>query len=34
MTSSPKAIALQLDGAMVWKQEDHNQWIALIRFNR
>ncbi len=30
----PEAIALQLDGAMVWKQEDHNQWIALIRFNR
>jgi hypothetical protein len=19
---------------MVWKQEDHGQWIALIRFNR
>jgi hypothetical protein len=30
----PEAIALQLHGSMVWKQEDHGQWIALIRFNR
>jgi 4-amino-4-deoxy-L-arabinose transferase-like glycosyltransferase len=30
----PEAIALQLHGTMVWKQEDHGQWIALIRFNR
>jgi hypothetical protein len=30
----PEAIALQLHGDMVWKQEDHGQWIALIRFNR
>ena len=31
---SPEAIALQLHGDLVWKQEDHGQWIALIRFNR
>jgi 4-amino-4-deoxy-L-arabinose transferase-like glycosyltransferase len=30
----PEAIALQLHGIMVWKQEDHGQWIAIIRFNR
>jgi hypothetical protein len=30
----PEAIALQLHGSMVWKQEDQGQWIALIRFNR
>jgi 4-amino-4-deoxy-L-arabinose transferase-like glycosyltransferase len=30
----PEAIALQLHGDLVWKQEDHGQWIALIRFNR
>ena len=30
----PEAIAIQLHGSMVWKQEDHGQWIALIRFNR
>lgn len=30
----PEAIALQLHGSMVWKQEDHGQWIALIRFSR
>jgi len=30
----PEAIALQLHGSMVWKQEYHGQWIALIRFNR
>jgi hypothetical protein len=31
---SPEAIALELHGDLVWKQEDHGQWIALIRFNR
>lgn len=30
----PEAIALQLKGSLVWQREDHNQWIALIRFNR
>ncbi len=30
----PEAIALQLHGSLVWKQDDHGQWIALIRFNR
>ena len=30
----PEAIAVQLHGALVWKQEDQGQWIALIRFNR
>ncbi len=30
----PEVIALQLHGSLVWKQEDHGQWIALIRFNR
>ncbi len=30
----PEAIAQQLHGNLVWKQEDHGQWIALIRFNR
>jgi hypothetical protein len=30
----PEEIALQLHGTLVWKQEDHGQWIALIRFNR
>jgi len=30
----PEAIALQLHGTIVWKQEDHGQWIALIRFER
>jgi 4-amino-4-deoxy-L-arabinose transferase-like glycosyltransferase len=30
----PEVIALQLHGSMVWKQEDHGQWIAIIRFNR
>jgi 4-amino-4-deoxy-L-arabinose transferase-like glycosyltransferase len=30
----PEEIALELHGALVWKQEDHGQWIALIRFNR
>jgi len=27
-------IALELHGTLIWKQEDHGQWIALIRFNR
>ncbi|WP_239461945.1 ArnT family glycosyltransferase [Occallatibacter savannae] len=31
---APEAIALRLHGTMVWKREDHNQWIALLRFNR
>jgi 4-amino-4-deoxy-L-arabinose transferase-like glycosyltransferase len=30
----PEAIALRLKGNLVWEHEDHNQWIALIRFNR
>jgi 4-amino-4-deoxy-L-arabinose transferase-like glycosyltransferase len=30
----PEEIARQLGGALVWKQEDQGQWIALIRFNR
>ena len=30
----PAAIALRLKGNLVWQREDHNQWIALIRFNR
>jgi hypothetical protein len=30
----PKEIARELHGDLVWKQEDHGQWIALIRFNR
>jgi hypothetical protein len=30
----PEQIASQLGGALVWKQEDQGQWIALIRFNR
>jgi hypothetical protein len=31
---SPEAIAVKLKGSLVWQGEDHNQWIALIRFNR
>ena len=31
---SPEVIAHELHGDLVWKQEDHGQWIALIRFNR
>ena len=31
---SPEAIAVQLHGEVVWREEDHGQWIALIRFNR
>jgi hypothetical protein len=30
----PEAIALHLHGHLVWKRDDHNQWIALLRFNR
>jgi len=30
----PEAIALRLHGSLVWKREDHNQWIALLRFDR
>jgi hypothetical protein len=30
----PEEIARQLHGALVWKQEDQGQWVALIRFNR
>ena len=30
----PEAVALRLHGSLVWKREDHNQWIALLRFNR
>jgi hypothetical protein len=30
----PEAIAIRLHGTLVWKREDHNQWIALLRFNR
>jgi hypothetical protein len=31
---SPQAIANRLDGTLIWHQEDHGQWIGLIRFNR
>jgi hypothetical protein len=30
----PEAIALRLDGSLIWQREDHGLWIALIRFNR
>ncbi|MGD0548367.1 MAG: glycosyltransferase family 39 protein, partial [Terracidiphilus sp.] len=30
----PEEIARQLGGAIVWKQQDQGQWIALIHFNR
>src|SRR5262249_17969076 len=30
----PEEIAVRLHGALVWEREDHNQWIALLRFNR
>jgi len=30
----PEEIARQLHGDLVWQQQDHGQWIALIRFNR
>jgi hypothetical protein len=29
----PDLIARQLDGTLVWRLDDHNLWIALIRFN-
>jgi 4-amino-4-deoxy-L-arabinose transferase-like glycosyltransferase len=31
---SPEAIAALLNGNLVWKKEDHGQWIALIGFTR
>jgi len=31
---APEVIARQLHGDLVWQQQDHGQWIALIRFNR
>jgi 4-amino-4-deoxy-L-arabinose transferase-like glycosyltransferase len=30
----PEEIARELGGTLVWQQQDHGQWIALIRFNR
>ncbi len=30
---SPRAIAAELDGAVVWRRDDDGLWIALIRFN-
>jgi hypothetical protein len=30
----PEAIAVRLHGTLVWQRNDHNQWIALLRFNR
>ncbi len=30
----PEVIARELHGELVWKQEDHGLWIALIRFDR
>jgi 4-amino-4-deoxy-L-arabinose transferase-like glycosyltransferase len=30
----PQAIANRLGGTLDWHQEDHGQWIGLIRFNR
>jgi hypothetical protein len=30
----PEEIARELGGDLIWKQQDHGQWIALIRFNR
>lgn len=30
----PEEIVRQLHGDLVWQQQDHGQWIALIRFNR
>jgi len=30
----PEEIARELGGDLVWKQQDHGLWIALIRFNR
>jgi hypothetical protein len=31
---TPEQIARQLHGDLIWQQQDHGQWIALIRFNR
>jgi hypothetical protein len=31
---SPETIASRLGGTLAWHQEDHGQWIGLIRFNR
>jgi hypothetical protein len=31
---APEVIARTLHGDLVWQQQDHGQWIALIRFNR
>jgi len=31
---SPEEIARQLHGDLIWQQQDHGQWIALIRFIR
>jgi hypothetical protein len=30
----PDEIGRELGGSLVWEQEDHGQWVALIRFNR
>ena len=30
----PQEIAQELHGDLVWQEEDHGQWIALIRFHR
>ena len=30
----PEEIALELHGDLVWKRQEHGQWIALIRFRR
>jgi hypothetical protein len=30
----PAEIARQLHGDLVWEEQDHGQWIALLRFNR
>lgn len=30
----PEAVAMRLKGNLVWQREDHDQWVALIRFNR
>jgi 4-amino-4-deoxy-L-arabinose transferase-like glycosyltransferase len=31
---SPETVAARLGGTLAWRQEDHGQWIGLIRFNR
>lgn len=30
----PETIASRLHGSMVWERDDHEMWVALIRFNR